>query len=50
MYFIKKALLSTKNEEIVEDNPNNSFWGNGKDGKGENQMGKILMKIRSELM
>lgn len=47
---VKKALLSTENEEIVEDNPNNSFWGNGEDGKGENQMGKILMRIRSELV
>jgi len=41
--------LATGNNDIVEDNPNDSFWGNGKDGKGENQMGKILMIIRSEL-
>lgn len=46
---VKEALLSTGNNEIVEVNPNDSFWGNGKDGKGENQMGKILMRIRSEL-
>ena len=43
------ALITTGNEEIVEDNPNNNFWGNGKDKKGENQMGKTLMKLRQEL-
>jgi len=46
---VKKVLLSTNKEEIVEDNPNDDFWGNGKDGNGQNQTGKILMKIRSEL-
>lgn len=46
---VKKVLLSTNEEEIVEDNPNDDFWGNGKDGSGQNQTGKILMKIRVEL-
>jgi ribA/ribD-fused uncharacterized protein len=47
---VKKALLATSDEEIVEDNPNDNFWGNGKDGKGQNNTGKILMRIREELM
>lgn len=46
---VKQALLATSEEEIIEENPNNSFWGNGKDGKGQNQMGKILMRIREDL-
>ena len=46
---VKNALLATGVEEIVEDNPNDSFWGVGRDGKGENQMGKILMRIRKEI-
>lgn len=46
---VKKALLLTGDEEIVEDNPLDDFWGNGKDGKGQNHTGKILMKIRKEL-
>lgn len=45
----KKALLNTGIEEIVESNPNDDFWGNGKEGKGQNNTGKILMRIRSEL-
>jgi ribA/ribD-fused uncharacterized protein len=46
---VREALLATADEEIVEVNPNDDFWGNGKDGNGQNQMGKILMKIREEL-
>lgn len=46
---VKQALLATGDEEIVEVNPNDDFWGNGPDGNGQNQTGKILMKIRSEL-
>ena len=46
---VKDALLATNNEEIIEDNPHNDFWGNGKDGKGENHTGKILMRVREDL-
>jgi len=46
---VRTALAATGTEEIIEDNPNDGFWGNGKDGAGENHMGKILMRIRDEL-
>lgn len=46
---VKKALLDTGEREIIEINPNDDFWGNGADGSGQNQTGKILMEIRSEL-
>lgn len=46
---VKQALLATGDEEIVEDNPYDDFWSTGKDGKGLNHMGKILMRIREEL-
>jgi ribA/ribD-fused uncharacterized protein len=46
----KKALLDTGSEKIVENNPNDDFWGNGRDGNGRNNTGKILMKIREELL
>ncbi len=45
---VKTALVQTHSEKIVELNPNDSFWGNGSDGKGQNQMGKILMSVRQE--
>jgi ribA/ribD-fused uncharacterized protein len=47
---VKNALLATGDEEIVEENPNDDFWGSGKDGNGQNHTGKILMRIRGELL
>jgi len=46
---VQQMLISTGTKTIVENSPVDSFWGCGKDGKGENKMGKILMKIRDEL-
>jgi N-glycosidase YbiA len=46
---VKESLLATGDEEIIEENLENDFWGNGKDGNGANNMGKILMRIRDEL-
>ncbi len=47
---VKDALLATGTEEIIEINPNDAFWGNGKDGTGLNHTGKILMLFRDELV
>lgn len=46
---VKTALLATGNEEIVEVNQYDDFWGNGPDGNGQNHTGKIFMKLREEL-
>ena len=46
---VKEALLLSGDEQIVELNENDGFWGSGADGKGMNHTGKILMKIRDEL-
>ncbi|MBO7210495.1 MAG: NADAR family protein [Methanobrevibacter sp.] len=45
-----EKLLETKNEFLVEGNNwNDTFWGVC-DRKGENHLGVILMKLRSELL
>ena len=44
-----RTLLSTSNQEIIEDAKGDSFWGCGVNGKGKNWLGKILMEIRDEL-
>lgn len=45
----KSKLLATGKQELIEDNFwNDFFWGVCR-GVGENNLGKILMKIRSEL-
>lgn len=46
---VREALIKSGDEEIAEDSPVDSFWGSGKDRGGKNQLGKIWMKIRSEL-
>eukprot|EP01120_Amphizonella_sp_Union-15-10_P003926 TRINITY_DN1438_c0_g1_i1.p1 TRINITY_DN1438_c0_g1~~TRINITY_DN1438_c0_g1_i1.p1 ORF type:complete len:162 (+),score=44.01 TRINITY_DN1438_c0_g1_i1:45-488(+) len=47
---LKKILLETGDAEIVEDNKDDAYWGNGgRDGKGLNKLGVILMEVRKEL-
>ncbi len=45
---LKERLLSTGNQELKEDSSWDSYWGIGRSGKGINQMGKLLMELRSE--
>jgi ribA/ribD-fused uncharacterized protein len=45
---LRQELLSTGDEEIVEDSPIDYYWGCGSDGSGKNMLGKILMEIRQE--
>ena len=43
-------LMATGDEEIVEwNNWNDRYWGKTLDGVGENNLGKLLMKIRADL-
>lgn len=46
---VQKTLLETGDREIIENSPSDSFWGIGEKGSGENTLGKIWMKIRTEL-
>jgi N-glycosidase YbiA len=46
---LQRLLLSTGTEQIIENSPTDEFWGCGANGCGKNQLGKILMQIRSEL-
>ncbi len=42
-------LLSTGNEELVEAVSGDGYWGAGRDGGGQNKLGKILMRVREDL-
>lgn len=42
-------LMDTGEEELIEDSPIDSFWGCGADGKGQNNLGKVLMRVRKDL-
>lgn len=43
---IQEILLATGTEELVENSPIDYYWGCGKDGTGQNMLGKILMEVR----
>lgn len=46
---LKEALLKTGDEKLIEGNWwGDTFWGVCK-GKGQNHLGKILMRVRKEL-
>lgn len=46
---LKTLLLETGDAEIVEQSPIDFYWGCGGDNTGKNVLGKLLMKLRSEL-
>lgn len=43
---IRRILKESGTKTIVENSPIDSFWGAGPDGKGENALGKLWMKVR----
>lgn len=47
--YCKKKLLQTGDLDIVEDSPKDSFWGWGPERNGRNELGRIWMKLRTEL-
>jgi N-glycosidase YbiA len=46
---IREVLLGTGDELIIENAPNDYYWGCGADGSGENVLGQILMEVRETL-
>ena len=46
---VRNALQASGKEEIIENSPEDYFWGSGKDNTGRNELGKIWMEIREEM-
>lgn len=42
-------LVSTKNSILVNDDPDDFYWGAG-DGTGKNELGIILMSVRTQII
>jgi ribA/ribD-fused uncharacterized protein len=42
-------LLATGDEPLIEASPSDYYWGGGQDGTGQNQLGAILMELRTAL-
>jgi ribA/ribD-fused uncharacterized protein len=46
---IAEALLATGDQVLVESSNYDYFWGCGRDRRGENMYGKVLMNVREKL-
>lgn len=46
---LREILLDTGEAKIVEHTDNDSYWGDGGDGKGRNVLGQILMVVREKI-
>lgn len=46
---ITDRLLATDNKRIVENSQFDYFWGCGRDKRGHNHFGKILMNVRNKI-
>jgi ribA/ribD-fused uncharacterized protein len=46
---VREVLLATGDRDLLKVYDTDYFWGTGADGAGENQMGKLWMRLRAEL-
>lgn len=47
---LRITLLGTGTAQIVYDDPSDAFWGSGPDHNGQNQLGKLLVHIRDNIL
>ncbi|MDB4512216.1 NADAR family protein [Arenicella sp.] len=47
---IAEKLIATQEQIIVENSQFDYFWGCGRDKRGDNQYGKVLMNVRNKLI
>ncbi|MBB6460131.1 NADAR family protein [Flammeovirga kamogawensis] len=45
---LQKKLIETDDKLLIENSPYDNYWGIGKDGLGQNQLGTILMRVREK--
>jgi ribA/ribD-fused uncharacterized protein len=46
---VADALLATSDQKIVESTQYDYYWGCGRDGRGHNTFGKVLVAVRDKL-
>jgi ribA/ribD-fused uncharacterized protein len=46
---LRDLLRATGDEDIAEAAPTDYYWGVGREGTGQNKLGKIIERIRAEL-
>ncbi len=48
--YVKEKLLDTGTREMIEDSWRDALWGWGPNKDGENQLGKLWMKVRADII
>jgi hypothetical protein len=48
--YVKKKLLQSGDKELIEDSWRDSYWGWGPNKDGQNNLGKIWMELRGEIL
>lgn len=48
--YVEKKLRQTKDWPLAEDSPADDCWGWGPDRQGRNELGKVWMRLRDELL
>jgi ribA/ribD-fused uncharacterized protein len=48
--YVKRKLLQSAGRELVENSWRDAFWGWGPNRDGRNELGKLWMEIRTELL
>jgi ribA/ribD-fused uncharacterized protein len=46
---LREWLLATGSEELIHESETDRFWGQSREGDGENRLGIILIEIRRDL-
>ncbi|KAF8914390.1 hypothetical protein CPB84DRAFT_1759139 [Gymnopilus junonius] len=46
---LRKLLLDTVDARIIYTDPNDTYWGSGMQGQGNNELGKVLVRVRDRL-
>jgi hypothetical protein len=46
--YVKKKLIESGDKELIENSWRDNFWGWGQNKDGQNNLGKIWMKVREE--
>ena len=47
---VREALVETGDMDILKNHPEDSYWGTGATGDGQNVMGQIWMELRAEVI
>ena len=47
---IAEELLDTNDTKLIENSQYDYYWGCGRDRRGTNTYGKVLMKVRTKLL